>query len=637
MQAPKAHETVPKRLNHVATAKPNAVALYSKDSGDAYVPLRFSELWGEVRALGCALLDLGVERGNHVGMMSDNRPEWLQTDLALLSIGAIDVPRGSDSTADEMGYILAHADCRLVFAENAAQLEKILTQQERLAVLETIVVFDAGELEDGSAREGVTVRRFDAVREYGRQLVGERGPDFDAQLEKGRVDEIATLLYTSGTTGEPKGVMLTHRSFVFQIDRLRNVLFLDERDIFLSVLPIWHSFERAVEYIALERGCALAYSKPVGTVMLADMAEIRPTWMTSVPRIWEGVRSAVYRNVNKQSPVKRILFHFFVRIGEAHASLLNMFRGLLPQFTRRSRAADMVLSVVPLIVLSPLKALGDVLVFKSLKERLGGRFVAGVSGGGALPPYVDRFFQAAGIKLLEGYGLTETGPVLAVRHQHHPVPGTVGRPLEDIEYRVLGEDMQVLPPGEKGVLHVKSPQIMEGYYKKPDETAAVLNDGWLNTGDVVVFTYGGEFTILGRAKETIVLLGGENIEPVPIEEKLTQSELIDQAMVVGQDQKFLGALVVPNEEALQAFLDDQGIEYVDREEALENPQVQERFRDEINGLVSTKTGFKAFERIFRFKLLPQHFEVGRELTHTLKIRRSVVYRLYDEQISSMFS
>ncbi|MFW5815017.1 MAG: AMP-dependent synthetase/ligase [Spirochaetota bacterium] len=637
MQAPQAHETVPKRLHRVATTKPNAVALYSKDGGDAYVPLRFSELWSGVRTLGCAFLDLGVERGNHVGMMSDNRPEWIETDLALLSIGAIDVPRGSDSTADEMGYILAHADCRLVFAENTAQLEKILSQKERLAVLETIVVFDAGELEDGSARDGVTVRRFDALRDHGSRIVGERGPDFDAELERGTVDEVATLLYTSGTTGEPKGVMLTHRSFVFQIDRLRDVLFLDERDIFLSVLPIWHSFERAVEYIALERGCALAYSKPVGTVMLADMAEIRPTWMTSVPRIWEGVRSAVYRNVNKQSPVKRILFHFFVRIGEAHASLLNMFRGLLPQFTRRSRVVDIALSVVPLVALSPLKALGDVLVFKSLKERLGGRFVAGVSGGGALPPYVDRFFQAAGIKLLEGYGLTETGPVLAVRHQHHPVPGTVGRPLEDIEYRVLGEDMQVLPPGEKGVLYVKSPQIMEGYYKKPEETDAVLDDGWLNTGDIVVFTHSGEFTILGRAKETIVLLGGENIEPVPIEEKLTQSELIDQAMVVGQDQKFLGALIVPNEEALQAFLDEQGIQYVDREEALENPQVQERFRDEVNALVSTRTGFKAFERIFRFKLLPRHFEVGRELTHTLKIRRSVVYGLYDEQISSMFS
>ncbi|MFP4114018.1 MAG: AMP-dependent synthetase/ligase [Spirochaetota bacterium] len=636
MQAPQPHETVPKRIRDISSAKPNSVALYSKDGGDAYTGMRFAELWQAVRELGSAFLELGVARGDHVGMMSDNRPEWIQTDLALLSIGAIDVPRGSDSTAEEMGYILGHADCRLVFAENPAQKEKILSQRDRLPKLETIVLFDSKETSHDSEESGVAIKRFDAILARGREIVSERGAEFDAELEKGATDDLATLLYTSGTTGEPKGVMLTHRSFIFQIDRLRNILFIDEHDIFLSVLPIWHSFERAVEYVVLERACALAYSKPVGSVMLADMAEIRPTWMTSVPRIWEGVRAAVYRNVGKQSPVKRILFHFFVRVGEAHASLLNMFRGLLPDFTARSRILDMILSAVPLVLLSPFKGLGDVLVFKSLKARLGGRFVAGVSGGGALPPYVDRFFQAAGIKLLEGYGLTETGPVLAVRHQHHPVPGTVGRLLPDVEYRVLGEDMEVLPPGHKGVLYVRSPQIMEGYYKKPDATNDVLNDGWLNTGDIVVFTHSGQFTILGRAKDTVVLLGGENIEPVPIEEKLVQSELIDQAMVVGQDRKFLGALIVPNDDALQAYLDEQGIQYVEREEALENPQVQERFRDEINGLVSPKTGFKSFERIFRFRLMPNHFEVGRELTHTLKIRRSIVYELYADQIGSMF-
>ena len=636
MEAPEPHETVPKRIHHNVLTRPNAVALYSKAGGDSYAPVRFNELWQEVRALGCAFLELGVDRGQHVGIMSDNRKEWIWTDLALLSLGAVDVPRGSDSTADEMGYILAHADCRITVAENPRQMEKILSEKDRLPRLETIILLDSEEADDGTTRDGVTIRRFDRLREHGYELVQSRADEFDAELEKGRTDELATLLYTSGTTGEPKGVMLTHRSFIFQIDRLRNVLFINEHDIFLSVLPIWHSFERAVEYVVLDRACALAYSKPVGTVMLADMAEIRPTWMTSVPRIWEGVRSAVYRNVNKQSPIKRLLFHFFVRVGEAHASLVNMFRGLLPDFAPRIRVLDAVLSVVPLLLLSPFKALGDVLVFKSLKARLGGRFVAGVSGGGALPPYVDRFFQAAGIKLLEGYGLTETGPVLAVRHQHHPVPGTVGRLLPDIEYRVLGEDMQVLPPGHKGVLYVRSPQIMEGYYKKPEETGAVLNDGWLNTGDIVVFTHSGQLTILGRAKETIVLLGGENIEPAPIEEKLAQSSLIDQVMVVGQDRKFLGALIVPNDEALDEFVKEQEIQYVAREDVLDNPQVQERFHDEINSLVNTKTGFKSFERIFRFKLLAQHFEVGHELTHTLKIRRSVVNDLYADQIDALF-
>ncbi len=636
MESPTPHETVPKRIHRIALTKPNAVAVYSKEGGDAYVPLRFAELWADVRALGVAFLEMGVKRGEHVGIMSDNCRAWIETDLVLLSLGAVDVPRGSDSTADEMAYILAHADCRITFAEDSTQLDKIVSQKPRLPKLETIVVFDGKDVEHGSTRGGVAIQQFKRILARGHELVSDRGRVFDDELEQGRTDDLATLLYTSGTTGEPKGVMLTHRSFVFQIDRLRHVLFIDERDIFLSVLPIWHSFERAVEYVVLERACALAYSKPIGSIMLADMAEIRPTWMTSVPRIWEGVRSAVYRNVAKQSPMKRILFHFFVRAGEAHTSLLNMFRGLLPDFTPRSRVVDIVLSIVPLVVLTPFKALGDVLVFKSLKQRLGGRFVAGVSGGGALPPYVDRFFGAAGIKLLEGYGLTETGPVLAVRHQHRPVPGTVGHLLPDIEYRVLDEHMDVLPAGRKGVLYVRSPQIMEGYYKRPEQTAQVLNEGWLNTGDIVVLSHSGDLKILGRAKETIVLLGGENIEPVPVEEKLVQSDLIDQAMVVGQDQKFLGALIVPNDEALQRLLEEREIQYVDRDDALAMPQVVESFRDEINSLVGTKTGFKSFERIFRFTLLPRHFQVGRELTQTLKIRRSVVEDLYDDEIQSLF-
>jgi long-chain acyl-CoA synthetase len=637
MELPRTDDTVPKRIRQASIARPSSTALHWKDEQGAYQTTSFGELWDRVRELGTALTELGVSRGEHVGIMSDNRREWITTDLALLSIGAVDVPRGSDSTAEEMGYILGHADCRVCFAENARQAEKILSRKSTLPDLDTLVVFDATNVEHDSKSNGVRLLHYAALAKRGTELVDEHGNEFDAALEAGNRDELATLLYTSGTTGEPKGVMLTHRSFLFQIDRLRNVLFIDHTDIFLSVLPVWHSFERAVEYVVLERACALAYSKPIGTVMLADMAEIRPTWMTSVPRIWEGVRAAVYRKVAKDSPVKRILFRFFVRVGEAHASLVTLFRGLLPDFTKRNRVLDMILSVVPLIVLTPFKLLGDVLVFKSLRARLGGRFVAGVSGGGALPPYVDRFFQAAGIKLLEGYGLTETGPVLAVRHQHTPVPGTVGRLLPDIEYRVIGEGMEVLPPGQKGVLYVKSPQIMEGYYKKPEETDAVLKDGWLNTGDIVVFTHRGEFTILGRSKETIVLLGGENVEPVPIEEKLTQSPLIDQVMVVGQDQKFLAALVVPNDEALDEFVSEQGIQYVERGELLDHPEVTERFREEINTLVSSKTGFKAFERVFRFTLLPSHFEVGKELTHTLKIRRAVVNDLYADEIGSLFS
>ncbi|HKK47728.1 MAG TPA: AMP-binding protein, partial [Alkalispirochaeta sp.] len=512
-------------------------------------------------------------------------------------------------------------------------------KRSEIPQLERIILFDdyAAPTERPNS-PGVTISSYQELREAG-DSAGEAGRSaFESAVDTGTTDELATLLYTSGTTGEPKGVMLKHRSFLFQMDRIEKILFLTPHDIFLTVLPVWHSFERAVEYICLNYGASLAYSKPIGKIMLDDMAKIQPTWMTSVPRIWEGIRGAVLRNVSKQSAVKQALFFFFLGVGEMHADLANTFLGRLPRFQKRNRIVDAAVASVPLILLTPFKALGDVLVFKTLRQRLGGRFIAGVSGGGALPPYVDKFFQAVGITILEGYGLTETGPVLAVREQKRPVPGTVGTLLPDVEYAVLGEDGRHLGPGHKGELHVRSPQIMEGYYKKPEETARVLSeDGWLNTGDLVLFTYDRDFRIVGRSKETIVLLGGENIEPQPIEDAILQSDFIDQVMIVGQDQKYLGALVYPNEEKMVQFAQEREIEWVDQEELLENQQFRAQITQEIQERVNGKTGFKAFEHVFRFELLQRPFEVGEELTQTMKIKRSVVHEKYHRMIERLFS
>jgi len=633
-----ANETVPKRLRLRSQEHTDNPFSWTKDETGTFQPTTFGEMWQTVRLIGGALLEKGVSRGDHVGIMSHNRREWIFTDLAILGIGAADVPRGSDSTADEMGFILNHADCRITFAEDPAQCEKILSRREKLPDLEEIILYD-----DYSAPAkrpsvpGVKITTYADLLETGRAGGTPLLERFDAEVEAGTTDELATLLYTSGTTGEPKGVMLAHRSFLFQMDRIEEILFLTPKDIFLTVLPVWHSFERAVEYVCLNYGASLAYSKPIGKVMLDDMAKIHPTWMTSVPRIWEGIRSAVLRNVSKQSPAKQALFHFFVGVGEIHSDLVTTFTGRLPQFQKRSRVVDAVAAFVPLVLLTPFRMLGNALVFKSLKERLGGRFVAGVSGGGALPPYVDKFFQAAGIKVLEGYGLTETGPVLAVRKQKEPVPGTVGPLLPDIEYRVVAEDGSLCEPGQKGELHVRSEQIMRGYYKNPEKTAEVLTeDGWLNTGDLVLFTYTGEFRIVGRSKETIVLLGGENIEPQPIEDAILQSSLIDQVMVVGQDQKFLAALVYPNEEQLNAFATEGGIEFVEQEELFEHEEVKARLHREIQDRVNGKTGFKTFEQIFRVHVLKRPFEIGDELTQTMKIRRAIVHEKYAREITDLF-
>ena len=629
-------ETVVKRMRRRAEEHADRPFSWTKDVDGTFQPTSFSQMWRTVTTLGAGLKALGVSRGEHVGIMSHNRREWIFTDLAILGLGAADVPRGSDSTAEEMAYILAHADCRVCFAEDLQQCKKILSKRDQIPTLQHIILYELdGELPQ---EPGVRITSYDEILASG-ESAGEAGrAAFEEEVAAGGTDDIATLLYTSGTTGEPKGVMLAHRCFLFQMDRLEHILFLTPQDIFLTVLPVWHSFERAVEYVCLNYGASLAYSKPIGKVMLDDMAKIRPTWMTSVPRIWEGIRAAVLRNVSKQSPAKQALFQFFLGVGEMHSDLYNTFMGRLPRFQQRSRVVDAAAAAIPLAILTPLRALGNVLVFQSLRDRLGGRFIAGVSGGGALPPYVDKFFQAAGISVLEGYGLTETGPVLAVRAQKRPIPGTVGALLPDVEYRVIGENGQELGPGRKGELHVRSPQVMQGYYKKPEETKQVLSDdGWLKTGDLVLFTYDRELRIVGRSKETIVLLGGENIEPQPIEDAILQSEYIDQVMVVGQDQKFLGALVYPNSEAMLAFAKEREIDFVEQEDLYDNEQVRALMGREIQSRVNAKSGFKAFEQVFRFHLLQTPFEVGEELTQTMKIRRSVVAERYHREIAKLFS
>lgn len=631
-----ADETIPKRLRANAERHPDLPFYFDKDENGEFKPCSHRHFFEHVSKFACGLMEIGINRGDHVGIISENRKEWLTTDIALLGIGAIDVPRGADSTSREIKYILKHADCPMTLVEDQTQLNKVIEVFNDLPELKTIIVMDGSFKKAGKNTYPCDVYTYSEVVDVGEKRYNKNPDTYFNEMEKGVCDDIATIIYTSGTTGDPKGVMLSHRTFLFQMDRTDGYINIGPQDILLSVLPVWHSFERAVEYIFLGKGTPLAYSKAVGKIMLADMAKIKPTWMPSVPRIWEGVRSAVYRNVKQQSKLKQALFHFFVSVGSIHSFFLTMFRGLCPQFTKRYRALDITVSILPLILLTPFQLLGNLLVFRSLKQKLGGRFVAGISGGGALPTYVDQFFRAAGILLLEGYGLTETGPILTVRKQHSPVPGTVGELLPDIESRVLGPDQEILPPGQKGVLHVKSIQIMDGYYKQPEKTREVLKNGWLNTGDIAVYTHNNEFKILGREKETIVLRGGENIEPVPIEDKMSESEAINQVMVIGQDQKFLAALIVPEIDKLTEIANKKSIQYIEAEELIEVPEIQEYVHDEIQSLINPGNGFKAFERIYRFKLLAKPFEVGEELTHSLKKRRNIIEKKYQGEIKRLF-
>ena len=634
-------DTVVKVIQSVVKKQPGNSALVSKDKAGSWKTITYQELWETSARFGAGLMTLGVKRGDHVGVISDNRREWMIADLGILGIGAADVPRGADTMPDEMRFILSHADCAISLAENAEQVKKILSRKGELPALKILVVMDDEFSPESvsSQAAGLQVLTFSQILDKGRAVLDKDPAAFQREVDKGTAGELATLIYTSGTTGEPKGVMLSNSNFLHNLrTTVPYCLEVGSSDVFLSVLPVWHSFERTVEYIILRNGAAMAYSKPIGRIMLEDMAAVRPTVMASVPRIWEGVRSAVYRNINEEGGIKRALFMFFVAVGEARSTLNALVRGLYPTFRRRSRILDFIIAIIPLILITPVHALGNLLVFGKIKQRLGGRFRFTISGGGALPPHVDRFFQAVGIMLLEGYGLTETAPVVSVRKQKHPVIGTIGPLLTEMEVKILDvETGKPVPPGHKGVLFLKGPNVMSGYYKRPDKTAEVLSkDGWLNTGDLGMATHKGELKIIGRVKETIVLLGGENVEPVPIEDTILESEFIDQVMVVGQDQKFLGALVVPNVEELEKHAAGAGISYVDKNDLLDHPQIVELISDEINSRVNSKRGFREFERIFRFKIIPKHFEVGVEMTASLKVKRDVVNKLYKKEIDEIF-
>jgi long-chain acyl-CoA synthetase len=634
-------DTVVKKHWAVAQKYPDSVALMSKGPDGQWSSLTFRQFAGLYECFGAGLLDFGVTRGEHVGIISDNRKEWMIANLGILGIGAADVPRGSDTMPDEARYILSHADCAVTLAENADQLRKILGRKKDLPLLKTIIVIDDGFSPESFTEPtaGVQITTYRAIMERGRKRLAADPQAYQREMQKGTPGELATLIYTSGTTGEPKGVMLTHANFLHNIRTIPKAIHIGTKDVFLSVLPVWHSFERIIDNFALSQGTALAYSKPIGPIMLADMAAIKPTVMATVPRIWESVRATVYRTVNEEGGIKKVLFTFFVAVGKAHATAAALVRGLYPQFTRRFRVTDFLMGILPFIVLMPFKALGGLLVFKKIKARLGGRFRFTVSGGGALPRHVDRFFQAAGVLLLEGYGLTETTPVVSVRLQDHPVPGTIGPLLDEMEMKVVDvETGAPVGPGKKGVIHLKGPNVMKGYYKRPEKTAEVLTaDGWLDTGDLGVVTYKGEIKIIGRTKETIVLLGGENVEPVPIEATILESEYIDQVMVVGQDQKFLGALVIVNDEAVERYAKEKEIGWTDKTDLLGNPQIIELVSDEINSRVCAKRGFREFERVFRFTILPAHFEPGIELNPKGDVKRNVVSRTHEKDISSLFA
>ena len=632
--------TLPKLLRRIASEIPNVPAQYSKDKTGKFQELLYKEVYEIVKNFAGGLLDLGIKRGDHLGLISDNRKEWFQADMGLMAIGAIDVPRGCDATEHDLRYILSFAECKTVIVENSNQIKKIMNLKADIPLLQRFICFEDVK-EDVLLQlkeNNITFLTFAQVVEKGKDF-NKANPDcVENEISKGEGSELACIIFTSGTTGEPKGVMLSHSNFIAQLDDAADRICVKPYDKAICVLPVWHTFQRACEYVVLCQGACLAYSKPIGSILLADMQALNPQVMPAVPRVFEAVYDGVMRTMRKTGGIVYSLFRFFTNVALIQSKLSRKMFRKEARLKKDNIVLIWIAYLIPWLILTPLKALGGKLVFSKIRAKLGNRFIGGVSGGGALPPAIDEFFWAVGVNVVEGYGLTETSPVVSVRPFSKPVMGTVGTALRGLEVKIVGENGEILPPGKKGVVMVRGGTVMQGYYNKPELTAkAIDKDGWFDTGDIGMLTIDGEIVLRGRMKDTIVLRGGENVEPLPIEMKITESRYIASAVVVGQDERSLGALIIPAEEEIKVYAREN---YIPNDgtysELLQRPEIKKLIDSEIAAQVNGKTGFKPFERISGFAILEKPFEVGVELSAKQEIMRYKIADIYAKEIKSIY-
>ena len=600
-----------------------------------YQPVSYRDLYEFGLCLGESLIELGVKARDHVALLSDNRMEWNIVDYAVQLIGAADVPRGTDITNQEIEYIVNHSDSEIVFVENKRLLDRVIKMMPSLEKARVLILMDT----NAEPPEGV--RGLHDLVTHGRELRLEGARNVEERMAAIEPEDLFTLIYTSGTTGRPKGVQLTHSNMISQV---RNLPFeLQENDRLLSILPVWHSYERVFQMIAIANGCC-TYFTSIRTIG-DDLRAVKPTIMASAPRLWENLYLRIMKNVHASHWIRRSLFHAAYFCSRMVKGSLFFFQKKTIDLEGRNFVESFGLGVIrllQLILFTPFFVALNAVVLEKLRLVVGGSFKGTVSGGGALQPHVDQFFNYIGIPVLEGYGLTETSPVLAVRTAKKLVIGTVGPLYRETELRIVDLNSgEILYPNEKykgegrglkGEVHVKGPQVMRGYYKDAAATERVLKDDWINTGDIGIFTFNDCLKIVGRSKDTIVLNNGENIEPIPIEAKLGESPLIDNCMVVGQDQKHLGALIVPSVDGFQ----ERGYSIEEVSELAKEPETLDLLKKEAHRLISRENGFKPFEHVHDVRLLSKAFEVGDELTNTFKIKRHVIHEKYANLIANLY-
>ncbi|MGA2362676.1 MAG: long-chain fatty acid--CoA ligase [Candidatus Aminicenantales bacterium] len=564
--------------------------------GGAYVPISTREFGEAVRDLCLGLNSLGFRAGDKLCLLSENRPEWVMTDFATLSAGGLTVPIYTTLVPDQIHYIIDDSDATVVVVSNTDHWKKIEPLRARLDKVRHYVMIE------GPAPSGVI--SFQDLRDKGKALGAAMPGLFDDLLARVKPGDDASLIYTSGTTGTPKGVILTHENFLFNIRTVRGIIEFTENDVCLSFLPLSHVLERMVTFTYLYAGCTVGYAESVEAVA-QNLLELRPHIMVSVPRVFEKIYTKVMDQILVSPVIRRKIFFWALNIGR--------------EFGARKLAGRPIPAGLGLR-----RSIAHKLVFSKIIARTGGRVRFFISGGAPLSREIAEFFYAFGLVVLEGYGLTETAPVLAVNTFENLKFGTVGKPIPGVEIRIAAD----------GEILARGPNVMKGYYKKDAETREVMEGGWFHTGDIGHLDEDGFLVITDRKKDLIVTSGGKNVAPQPIENILKLSPYIANAVVLGDRKRFVSALIVPEFEKLEAYARTHGIPFQDRDELVGNTRVVDFMRAEVEKATPL---LASYERIKKIVLLGRDFDIEKgEITPSLKVRRSIIEGKYQDLIESMY-
>lgn len=594
------YQSVPAIMKSNATRFAKKTAVSFKKQG-IFLSLTFEEFYERVLLLARGLIKVGLQPGDRVCIFSENRLGWAISDFGIQSVGGIPVPIYATNTGKQAAYIINHCEAKIVFVSTKGQYEKLLEVRDKIPGVELVISYE----------RFMGDRSFPVYTQYQLSEVGTPLSEEEKQQIELMIDQIAqqdllTIIYTSGTTGVPKGVLLTHFNVMSNAQiGLKQLGAMGEQEIFLSFLPLSHILERTAGYYAtLLSGKHVAFAEDVKKVM-ENMVEVQPTWMVSVPRLFEKIYSRVHENAHQLSPLRRTIFHQALKVGRDYANKKFI-----------TGKADRMLTLQYRIF--------DRLVFRKIRDRFGGRLRGFICGGAPLDRTINEFMWAIGLPVFNGYGLTETSPALTLSSINAVRFDSVGKPLDQTEMK-LAED---------GELLVKGPQVMRGYFKNDEKTRESFIDGWLKTGDIARIDEEGFVYIVDRKKEIIVTAGGKNIAPQPIENELKLDKYISQAIVFGDRKPYLVALLTPNLERLIDWSREEELDYLDTDELVKSNRIKTLYGERITEL---NKNLPPYSTIKEFSLIPREFTIeGGELTPTLKLKRKDIYNKYKEIVDQMY-